>query len=59
MPKIAKNTIRTNYGNTYYWEFTWALGKDDFYVDIQNKIKEINDKIKSSSSQNKKGIFFI
>ena len=58
--KIHKNRVRTNYGKSYgNWEFPGALDWDYFYADIQAKIKEISNKIKYSSSPNKKGILFI
>lgn len=58
--KIYKNYIRTNLGNGYgNWEFPGALDWDDFYADINKKLKEINDKIRNSSTPNKKGILFI
>ena len=60
MTKINKNYIRTNLGNAYgNWEFPGALDWDDFYAEINKKLKEISDKIKNSSTPNKKGILFI
>ena len=58
--KINKNIVRTKFGNSYgNWEFPGALDWVQFYMDINNEIKELSEKIKKSSSPNKKGILFI
>ena len=58
--KINNNQVKTNLGNYYgNWEFPGALDWDDFHRDIYKKIKEISEKIKNSSTPNKKGILFI
>ena len=58
--KIRNNQVKTNLGNYYgNWEFPGALDWDDFYRDINKKIWEISEKIKNSSTPNKKGILFI
>ena len=58
--KIRNNQIKTNLGNSYgNWEFPGAIDWDIFYYDIQKKIKEMNEKIKNNTNQNKKGILFI
>ena len=60
MSKINKNHIRTDLGNSYgNWEFPGALDWDEFYADIYQKIRELNNKIKNSSTPNKKGILCI
>ena len=60
MSKINQNYIRTKLGNAYgNWEFPGALDWDEFYAEINKKIKEISDKIRNSSTPNKKGILFI
>lgn len=58
--KVMKSQFKTSRGNIYpNWEFTGSLDWDIFYRDIQNKIKEMNSKIKNSQNFNKKGILFI
>ena len=47
--KISKNLITTKKGNTYRnWEFPGALNWDDFYAEINNKLKEMNETIKNN-----------
>ena len=60
MDKIQKNRKKTKFGNSYgNWEFPGALDWDEFYLDINKKIKELSEKIKKSSYPNKKGVLFI
>ena len=58
--KINKNIVKTDMGNSYRnWEFPGSLDWDQFYLDIQQEIKNINKKIKESPFPDKKGILII
>ena len=58
--KVNQNKFKTSKGNVYgNWEFAGSLDWDIFYKYIQNKLKEMNNKLKNSSNINKKGILFI
>ena len=58
--KISKNLLTTKKGNTYRnWEFPGALNWDDFYAEIKNKSKEMNEAIKNNFGNDKKGILII
>ena len=54
--KISKNLIKTTKGHTYRnWEFPGALDWDEFFLEINNQIKIMNENI----SNNGKGIIII
>ena len=58
--KINKNIVKTDMGNSYRnWEFPGSLDWDQFYLDIQQEIKNMNKKIKESPFPDKKGILII